>query len=120
MSKVPSENTSPEVNVRSFLHRNGFRFRIHNKKLPGKPDIVLKKYHTIIFVHGCFWHRHSNCKRASTPVENKKYWQMKFEKNIHRDIKNKKELKKLGWKVLIIWECKINDKILNKLIESIK
>jgi len=115
MSKVPSSNTTPEKLVRKWLHGEGFRFRINVENLPGKPDIVLKKYNTIIFVHGCFWHRHKNCKRASMPATNSKYWEDKFQKNIERDKRNKKELKKLGWNVLIIWECEINENKLKKL-----
>lgn len=109
MSRIRSKNTKPELLVRSLLHRMGYRFRLHRKDLPGKPDIVLPKYKTVIFVNGCFWHRHKGCKRCTTPSSNEKYWQTKFERNVKKDRINQSELKKLGWKILIIWECEIAD-----------
>ena len=109
MSKIRSKNTSPEKRVRSFLHKAGFRFRLHDKKLPGSPDIVLPKYRTVIFVHGCFWHRHSGCKQGAyfpkNPKQGVKFWQDKFGKNVERDSRNQEALIKAGWKVIIIWEC---------------
>lgn len=105
MSRVRSKDTAPEKMVRSWLHARGFRFRLHRKDLPGCPDIVLPKYKTVIFVHGCFWHRHEGCKRASTPATNVEFWTEKFRKNVERDAKTKKELKALGWKVIVVWEC---------------
>lgn len=109
MSRVKGQDTKPEKVVRSILHRLGFRFRLHVANLPGKPDIVLPKYRTVIFVHGCFWHRHTGCKRATTPASNTEYWKKKFLKNIERDFKNKVSLESLGWKVLIVWECELQD-----------
>ena len=111
MSRIKSKNTKPECIIRSLLHRMGYRFRIHRKDLPGNPDIVMPKYNTVIFVHGCFWHRHKNCKRATTPKSNVEYWGNKFSKNIKRDITYQKELKSLGWKVLVVWECELNKNI---------
>ena len=108
MSAIKSKNTKPEIAVRKILHSMGYRFRLHRKDLPGSPDIVLPKYKIVIFVHGCFWHRHENCKYASTPKTRKEFWENKFNKNIKRDKKNFKELKKLNWKVLVIWECELN------------
>lgn len=105
MSRIRSKNTKPEIIVRSLLHRMGYRFRLHRKDLPGKPDIVLTKYKTVIFVHGCFWHRHKGCKRCTTPSTNKDYWLKKFERNIANDRMYKKAIKKDGWKVIIVWEC---------------
>jgi len=105
MRQVRSANTSPEIIVRKLLHGMGFRFRLHDAKLPGKPDIILKKYGTVIFVHGCFWHRHKNCVRASTPVTNCDYWDRKFRLNVTRDRGSISSLKKLGLHVLVIWEC---------------
>ena len=105
MSRIRSKNTKPEIIVRSLLHRMGYRFRLHRKNLPGKPDIVLKKYKTVIFVNGCFWHRHKGCKRCTTPSTNQDYWLKKFERNIDNDRMYKKALKKEGWKVIIVWEC---------------
>ncbi len=92
--------------VRSWLHKQGYRFRLHDKTLPGKPDIVLKKYKTVIFVHGCFWHGHKNCKYYVVPKTRTKWWLDKINGNITRDKKAHKELKKLGWKVIVTWSCK--------------
>ena len=114
MSRIKSSNTKPELTVRSILHRMGYRFRLHRKDLPGKPDIVLPKYKTVIFVHGCFWHRHKDCKYAYTPKSRIDFWERKFKANINRDLDVKKRLKELGWKVLVIWECEISD------IENVK
>lgn len=118
MSKVKSINSKAELRVRSILHKSGYRFRLHDKKLIGKPDIVLPKYHTIIFVHGCFWHRH-NCKRATIPTSNIEYWENKFKRNVQRFKEVKKALTKLNWKVIIVWECQSNnDKFLKDLKPS--
>jgi len=105
MGQVRGKNTKPELIVRSLLHREGFRFRLHKKDLPGKPDIVLPKYNTIIFVHGCFWHRHPNCHDASIPKTRKDFWVKKFGDNVNRDKKNQSMLRDIGWNVLIVWEC---------------
>src|SRR5258706_7886769 len=105
MSHIRSKNTKPEYKVRSTLHRMGFRFRLHCVDLPGTPDIVLPKYRTVIFVHGCFWHQHPLCKRATMPVHNADFWKAKFERNLKRDAEKVSALKALGWRVLIIWEC---------------
>lgn len=107
MSRIRSHHSKPEVIVRSLLHRSGYRFRINDSKLPGCPDIVLAKYKTAILVNGCFWHRHENCSRATTPGTNKDYWQKKFEKNVWRDNEVRKELEKLNWRTIIVWECEI-------------
>jgi DNA mismatch endonuclease, patch repair protein len=107
MRRVRSVNTRPEMKVRSLLHRLGFRFRLHRKELPGNPDIVLPKYRAVIFVHGCFWHRHPGCPQASTPATRREYWLPKFRRTVERDRTNQDELRELGWNVLIIWECEI-------------
>lgn len=109
MSRIRSKDTSPEMLLRSLLHRMGYRFRLHCKGLPGKPDIVLPKYKTVIFVHGCFWHRHKGCKRCTTPSSNLQYWQAKFDRNMNNDKKNAAELRKKGWHVLTIWECELKN-----------
>lgn len=109
MSRVKGRDTRPEKIVRSLLHRLGYRFRLHNNKLPGKPDITLAKYKTVIFVHGCFWHRHSGCPRASIPKTRQEFWTNKFEKNINRDKQVQTNLKELGWKIIVIWECELKD-----------
>jgi len=109
MSRIQSGNTKPEKTVRSILHGLGYRFRLHQKNLPGKPDIVLARYNSVIFVHGCFWHRHKDCKNASIPKTKKTFWEEKFKANIERDIKVKNELKSNGWRVLVVWECELTD-----------
>ena len=110
MSRVGSKNTKPELIVRSYLHGLGFRFKIHEKNLPGRPDIVLPKHRCVVFVNGCFWHRHKGCSRASMPSTRVDFWQSKFERNIARDQKNLCLLEKAKWKVCLVWECEI-DKI---------
>ena len=109
MSRIQSRDTKPEKTVRSILHGLGYRFRLHRKDLPGKPDIVLARYNSVIFVHGCFWHRHKNCKNASIPKTKKTFWEEKFKANVERDIKVKNELKSNGWRVLVVWECELTD-----------
>lgn len=109
MSNIRSKDTLPEKKVRSWLHAHGFRFRIHRKDLPGKPDIVLPKYKSIIFVHGCFWHRHEGCKEASVPKTNSEYWEKKIARNIERDSEEKQKLESAGWKVIVVWECEVDD-----------
>jgi len=110
MSAIKSKNTKPEITVRKLLHSMGYRFRLHKKDLPGSPDIVLPKYKTVIFVHGCFWHRHQNCKYASTPKTRQEFWGAKFRENINRDKLNQENLSSKGWKIIVVWECEINDK----------
>jgi DNA mismatch endonuclease (patch repair protein) len=111
MSKIRSKNTKPEILLRSALFRLGFRFRIHKKELPGKPDIVLPKYKTAIFVHGCFWHYHKDCREGRIPNTNSKFWKEKLERNIKKDEDHILKLKAIGWKVLVIWECEIEKDI---------
>lgn len=107
MSRIRSSNTSPEVSLRSSLHALGFRFRLHRKDLPGKPDIVLPRYRTVIFVHGCFWHRHQGCKVATIPKSNTKFWVEKFDRNAARDTRTKALLEFQGWRVVVVWECEL-------------
>ena len=107
MSKVASKDTKPELLVRSFLHRAGFRFRIHGKKLPGRPDLVLPKHQSVVFVHGCFWHRHNGCAKATMPATRVAFWREKFERNVARDLTNQADLRNLGWRVIVLWECEI-------------
>ena len=120
MSAIKSKNTKPEIKVRKVLHSMGYRFRLHSKDLPGSPDIVLPKYKTVIFVHGCFWHRHENCKYASTPKTRQEFWEAKFRENINRDKLNQENLSSNGWKIIIVWECEIKDKDfdLNRLFKN--
>lgn len=105
MAGIKSKSTKPELMVRSHLHALGFRYRLHVRSLPGSPDLVLKRYKTIIFVNGCFWHRHKGCKLAYSPKSNLEEWHNKFEANMKRDQKNIQALLALGWQVIILWEC---------------
>ena len=109
MSRIRSANTKPEKVVRSILHACGFRFRLHRKTLPGKPDIVLPKLNTVIFVHGCFWHRHEGCRYAYTPKSRVEFWTRKLERNRQRDVENVSALHALGWRTLVVWECETKD-----------
>jgi len=108
MSHIKSKNTSLEMLVRKRLFHDSFRYRINVSNLPGKPDIVLPKYHTVIFVNGCFWHRH-NCKLATMPKTHTDFWQRKFEQNVKNDLANHKKLRNMGWHVIILWECEIKE-----------
>jgi len=110
MSRVRSNDTKPEMVVRSFLHRNGFRYRLHVKTLPGHPDIVLPKYKTVIEVRGCFWHRHKECKETTTPATHKKFWQAKFKRNVERDKRNAEQLRSTGWNLIVVWGCETSKK----------
>lgn len=122
MAKIGQRDTKPEVKVRSLLHRGGFRFRKNVNTLPGKPDIVMPKYRLVIFVHGCFWHRHDCRKGNSTPTSRREFWQKKFQANVSRDCSNFEKLDALGWKVFVIWECELNntDCVMGRLVECIR
>ena len=110
MSHIRSGDTSPEVAVRSLLHRMGFRFRLRPRHLLGSPDIVLPKFSTVIFVHGCFWHRHEDCPYTTTPRTNASFWAEKFRRNVERDRRVEEQLRADGWKVLVIWQCELSAK----------
>jgi DNA mismatch endonuclease (patch repair protein) len=109
MSRIGPKDTSPELIVRSTLHRLGYRFRLHVKKLPGKPDIVLAKHRTVIFVHGCFWHRHKGCKYAYTPKTRQEFWTEKFRKNVEQHERVMEQLAHLGWNTIIVWGCEVSN-----------
>ena len=109
MSSIRGSNTSPELAVRRLLHRLGFRFRLHRKSLPGRPDMVLPKHNLAVFVHGCFWHQHSGCRYATMPKSNRVFWQEKLQGNALRDRSSIKKLHKLGWRTLVIWECTLKN-----------
>lgn len=119
MSGIRGKNTKPELAVRSFLHRAGLRFRLH-AALPGKPDLVFPRYRTVVFVHGCFWHRHEGCRYATTPASNPRFWQKKFATNVLRDEKVRQQLEELGWCVLVIWACQLNEPSLKELAKKIR
>ncbi len=105
MSRVAGKDTKPEMIVRKIVHGMGYRYRLHSKKLPGRPDLVLARHKKVVLVHGCFWHGHEDCKRSKRPSSNTEFWNEKIEKNIARDTKVKKELESLGWNILTVWEC---------------
>jgi DNA mismatch endonuclease (patch repair protein) len=123
MAAIKGKNTRPEMLVRKFLHANGFRYKLHDKNLPGKPDIVLPRYKTVIFVHGCFWHGHSNCKYYVVPKTRTDWWLNKINGNIANDTKASQALKKIGWKIITIWECNLKpakvEKTLNALLKKL-
>lgn len=109
MSRVKGKDSKAETRVRSAVHRMGFRYRLHDTKLPGKPDMVLARHGKVILIHGCFWHRHGVCRPLSIPENNPDFWRKKFAENVERDKRNIRQLKALGWRVLVIWECETRD-----------
>lgn len=119
MSHIRSKDTKPEVLVRRFLFANGFRFRLHRKDLPGKPDIVLPKYKTVIFINGCFWHGHSGCKYATIPETNREFWQTKISGNIERDKQTYSRLTESGWRVIEIWQCQLKPKTKDRTLQNL-
>lgn len=120
MSLIRGQNTKPEVIIRKILYKRGYRYRLNYSKLPGKPDIVFPKYKIVIFIHGCFWHGHENCKIAHIPKTNTKYWSDKFTKNKERDNNVSLSLINMGWQVLIIWECEITKTNIQNVINKIE
>jgi DNA mismatch endonuclease (patch repair protein) len=109
MAGIRGKHTKPELAVRRFLHRIGFRFRLHDRNLPGKPDLVFPKYRAVVHVHGCFWHQHAGCRFAYTPASNRDFWQTKLRQNVARDAKNDRALHELGWRSITVWECEVAD-----------
>ena len=120
MRGIRKRDTAPEKAVRSFLHRAGLRFRIHKKTLPGTPDVVLPKYRTAVFVHGCFWHQHPGCRHSTTPRINEHYWHPKLARNVSRDDCVEKALRDDGWRVLVIWECEVAPERLASVVALIQ
>ena len=111
MSRIRSKDTKPELVVRRHLHALGFRFRLHTAKLPGHPDIVLPKWHTVIFINGCFWHRHEGCRLATMPKSNVEFWETKFARNVARDARELEALAAAGWRVIVLWECEVKTRL---------
>ena len=107
MAAIRGKDTAPELAVRRILHAMGLRFRLHRKDLPGRPDIVLPKHRTVVFVNGCFWHRHEGCRYTTTPSTRQEFWQSKFAANVERDGRNRTDLQQLGWRVIVVWECEL-------------
>ena len=121
MSGIRGKDTKPEMVVRRFLHRKGFRARLHDRRLPGRPDIVLPKYRTVVEVRGCFWHRHSGCPFAYMPTSNRAFWMAKLDGNVARDVRNERALAEAGWRTLVVWECEVNRPgILTSLVRLIR
>jgi len=120
MSGIRGRDTKPEIIVRKYLHAAGLRFRLAPRDLPGKPDIVLPKYRTVVFVHGCFWHRHPNCQYTTTPKSNAEFWQTKFASNVKRDALVQEELTAKGWHVLVVWGCRTSNEDLDALAATIQ
>jgi DNA mismatch endonuclease (patch repair protein) len=122
MSRVIGRDTKPEKRVRSALHRAGYRFRLHRGDLPGKPDIVLARYCTVIFVNGCFWHQHPGCSKATIPQNNRQFWERKLSRTVERDEQNRSDLRRLGWNVMTIWECEMRksfDMTIKRVVENL-
>jgi DNA mismatch endonuclease (patch repair protein) len=119
MSSIRGKDTRPELRVRSHLHRAGLRFRLHVRELPGSPDLVRPRHRVAIFVNGCYWHRHPRCSRATTPRTNVEFWMTKFAGNVARDRRKTAELRKLGWRVIVCWECRTDDASLDRLVRRI-
>jgi DNA mismatch endonuclease (patch repair protein) len=121
MSAIKGKDTKPELSVRRFLHRSGLRFRLHDRRLPGRPDIVLPRYRAVVEVQGCYWHQHPGCRFAYMPTSNTEFWQQKLNGNAERDQRNQQALKALGWRVFVVWECEVsNTKQLRQLATAIK
>ena len=120
MSQIRNKNTKPELKLRQALWRLGFRYRVNDKRLPGTPDIVLPKYRTVIFVHGCFWHGHKDCKNATTPKSNTEFWKTKITRNQERDQEVWRQLEAKGWSVIIVWECQLKKAVLDETIGRVK
>lgn len=120
MSGIRGKNTKAELEVRKYLFKKGFRYKLHSKQLAGKPDLCLPKHRAVVFVHGCFWHRHAGCKYAYTPKTNKKFWNEKLTSNVVRDKVVRQKLKREGWRVFVIWECQLEGRQLKKLAHKIR
>lgn len=123
MSRIKNRDTKPEVRLRSLLHKAGYRFRLHTPDLPGRPDIVLPKHRTVIFVNGCFWHRHEGCRFTTMPATRTEFWQEKFEGTIYRDARNRGLLEEAGWKVVTVWECDLKafpERTLDQVAEKLR
>ncbi|MBO9445732.1 very short patch repair endonuclease [Ruegeria sp. R14_0] len=119
MRNIRGKDTKPELLLRHALHARGFRYRLHHKQLPGRPDLVFPKYGAAVFVHGCFWHRHQGCPKATTPGTREEFWQEKFAKNIARDRRNLNQLQEAGWRVLVVWECELSRSSIDQTVNRV-
>lgn len=120
MSRIRSRETKPELLVRRYLHAAGLRFRIHVRGLPGTPDVVLKKYRSLVFVHGCFWHQHPGCRHSGVPLSNQSYWAPKLRRTVERDKEHYAIAESLGWRVHVVWECELGEHRLQELVKEIR
>ena len=120
MAGIRGSNTKPEIALRKALHARGLRFRLHDKNLPGRPDIVLPKYRAVIFVNGCFWHRHEGCRYATMPATRSEFWKAKFRANVDRDKRNLNDLLEIGWRTLVVWECELKAMVACEVALSVK
>jgi DNA mismatch endonuclease (patch repair protein) len=122
MAAIRGKDTIPELTVRRMLHRMGLRFRLHCSDMPGRPDIVLPRHRTVVLVHGCFWHRHEGCPYTTVPKARQEFWLSKFEANVARDRRNQADLERLGWRVLVVWECELRrpDELVSRLISALQ
>lgn len=120
MSRIRSKNTKPEIIVRKYLFSNGFRYKLHDKKLPGKPDIVLPKYKTVIFIHGCFWHGHTGCRYFVVPKTRTEWWLNKINNNISNDSRAEAALTEAGWKIITVWECQLKKTVVDQTLSLIR
>jgi DNA mismatch endonuclease (patch repair protein) len=120
MSAIRPKDTQPELRVRRAIHAAGLRFRVHNHSLPGRPDLVFPSFKTIVFIHGCFWHRHACPKGQSVPASNVHFWQAKFDATVRRDVQSRDALSSRGWRVIVVWECEINDQLVSDLVSEIR
>lgn len=120
MAQIRAKDTRPELVLRHCLHQDGFRYRLHDRKLPGSPDLVFRRFRSVCFVHGCFWHRHAGCSRTTTPSTRRDYWETKFESNIARDQRTRQTLIDLGWRVAVVWECALRRKHLDSTVAELE
>ncbi|WP_338062891.1 very short patch repair endonuclease [Sphingosinithalassobacter portus] len=120
MSAIRGKNTKPELLLRRALHSAGLRYRLHGAALPGKPDLVFAKYRAVVFVHGCFWHRHEDCRFATVPATRPEFWRAKFSANVRRDARNAAELLDMGWRVAVVWECALKDRSVDLVAKSLQ
>lgn len=119
MAGIRGKDTKPELAVRRAVHARGLRYRLHATRLPGKPDLVFSKYRAAVFVHGCFWHRHEGCRLAYRPKSREEFWEKKLTGNSERDQRNQRLLMEMGWRVYVVWECEVNERRINALVEEI-
>lgn len=120
MAGIRGKDTKPELVLRRALHASGLRYRLHGAKLPGKPDLVFAKYRAAVFVHGCFWHRHRNCRFATIPATRAEFWETKFSANVQRDARNEAALRDAGWRIAVVWECSMKERSIDAIVQTLR